>query len=172
MKRITAYVLALVLTCFCVSSVAGAYYADVPGSSALAGEVEKAVRYGLMNGYSQAQFGYSDTMTRAQFLVVLTRMLGWQTPSTEEADADITPAMALPEELSSQYRYAIACAAAHDVIEKTEPFRPNSPATRAEMAELLVRALGLKACATDAEKENSLPFTDVSDKRGYIAVAY
>ena len=59
MKRITAYVLALVLTCFCVSSVAGAYYADVPGSSALAGEVEKAVRYGLMNGYSQAQFGYS-----------------------------------------------------------------------------------------------------------------
>ena len=57
MKRITAYVLALVLTCFCVSSVAGAYYADVPGSSALAGEVEKAVRYGLMNGYSQAQFG-------------------------------------------------------------------------------------------------------------------
>ena len=152
MKRITAYVLALVLTCSCAFSVAGAYYADVPGSSALAGEVEKAVRYGLMNGYSQAQFGYSDTMTRAQFLVVLTRMLGWQTQSTEEADADITPAMALPEELSSQYRYAIACAAAHDVIEKTEPFRPNSPATRTEMAELLVRALGLKACAADAEK--------------------
>ena len=49
--------------------------------------------------------------------------------------------MALPEELSSQYRYAIACAAAHDVIEKTEPFRPNSPATRAEMAELLVRGM-------------------------------
>mgnify|MGYP001379936187 CR=1 FL=1 len=76
MKRITAYVLALVLTCFCVSSVAGAYYADVPGSSALAGEVEKAVRYGLMNGYSQAQFGYSDTMTRAQAAAVkLTRIL-------------------------------------------------------------------------------------------------
>ena len=172
MKRIAAYVLALVLTCSCAFSVAGAYYANVPGSSALAGEVEKAVRYGLMNGYSQAQFGYSDTMTRAQFLVVLTRMMGWLPPSTEEADAEITPAMALPEELSSQYRYAIACAAAHDVIERTEPFRPNSPATRAEMAELLVRALGLKACAVDAEKENSLPFTDVSDKRGYIAVAY
>ena len=38
MKRITAYVLALVLTCSCAFSVAGAYYADVPGSSALAGE--------------------------------------------------------------------------------------------------------------------------------------
>ena len=45
MKRITAYVLALVLTCSCAFSVARAYYADVPGSSALAGEVEKAVRY-------------------------------------------------------------------------------------------------------------------------------
>lgn len=33
MKRITAYVLALVLTCFCVSSVAGAYYADVPAAA-------------------------------------------------------------------------------------------------------------------------------------------
>lgn len=172
MKRITAYVLALALTWFCASSAAGAYYTDVPSSSALAGEVEKAVRYGLMNGYSQEQFGYSDTMTRAQFVAVLTRMMEWQTPSAEEAAAIITPAMALPEELSSQYRYAIACASAHDVIERTEPFRPNSPATRAEMAEMLVRALGLRACAVDAEKETGLPFTDVSDKRGYIAVAY
>ena len=171
MKRITAYVLALVLTCSCAFPVAGAYYADVPSNSALAGEVEKAVRYGLMNGYSQAQFGYSDTMTHAQFIVVLTRMMEWQTPSAEEAD-EITSAMALPKEISSQYRCAIACAAAHDVIEKTEPFRPNSPATRAEMAEMLVRALGLKACAVDAEKETGLPFTDVSDKRGYITVAY
>lgn len=171
MKKITAYVLALVLACSCAFSMAGAY-TDVPGSSALADEVDKAVRYGLMNGYSQEQFGYSDPMTRAQFVVVLTRMMGWQTPTDKEAAASITPAMALPEELSSLYRRAVACAAAHDVIEQTEPFRPNSPATRGEMAEMLVRALGLKSCAADAEKENILPFTDVTDKRGYIAVAY
>lgn len=171
MKRITAYVLALVLACSCAVSMAGAY-TDVPGGSALAGEVEKAVSYGLMNGYSQDRFGYSDAMTRAQFVVVLTRMMGWQTLSDEETAASITAAMALPKNLSSQYRSAIACAAAHDVIGQTEAFRPNSPATRAEMAEMLVRALGLKSCAADAEKENSLPFTDVSDKKGYIAVAY
>ena len=38
MKRITAYVLALVLACSCAVSMAGAY-TDVPGGSALAGEV-------------------------------------------------------------------------------------------------------------------------------------
>ena len=151
MKRITAYVLALVLACSCAVSMAGAY-TDVPGGSALAGEVEKAVSYGLMNGYSQDRFGYSDAMTRAQFVVVLTRMMGWQTPSDEETAASITAAMALPKNLSSQYRSAIACAAAHDVIGQSEAFHPNSPATRAEMAEMLVRALGLKSCAADAEK--------------------
>ena len=96
MKRITAYVLALVLACSCAVSMAGAY-TDVPGGSALAGEVEKAVSYGLMNGYSQDRFGYSDAMTRAQFVVVLTRMMGWQTPSDEETAASITAAMALPK---------------------------------------------------------------------------
>ena len=79
MKKITAYLLALVLACSCAFSMAGAY-ADVPGSSALADEVDKAVRYGLMNGYSQEQFGYSDPMTRAQFVVVLTRMMEWPCP--------------------------------------------------------------------------------------------
>ena len=101
MKRITAYVLALVLACSCAVSMAGAY-TDVPGGSALAGEVEKAVSYGLMNGYSQDRFGYSDAMTRAQFVVVLTRMMGWQTPSDEETAASITAGRALPKNLSSQ----------------------------------------------------------------------
>lgn len=112
MKRITAYVLALVLTCFCVSSVAGAYYADVPGSS----------RAGRRSGKGRALwpdewvqpsairlFRHHDPRTVS---CCADPHVGMQTPSTEEADADITPAMALPEELSSQYRYAIACAAA------------------------------------------------------------
>lgn len=55
--------------------MAGAAYTDVPAESTLGGEVEKAVRYGLMNGYSDTTFGYGDSMTRAQFAAVLVRMM-------------------------------------------------------------------------------------------------
>ena len=47
----------------------------MPSGSALAAEVQKAVDYGLMNGYSAATFGYADPMTRAQFVTVLDRMM-------------------------------------------------------------------------------------------------
>ena len=37
---------------------------------------------------------------------------------------------------------------------------------------MLVRALGLKSAAVLAEKRGSLPFTDVTIRKGYISVAY
>ena len=52
------------------------------------------------------------------------------------------------------------------------PLRPRDPITRGEMSEMLVRAMGLKSAAAAAEKQNTLPFTDVTARRGYIAVAY
>ena len=51
-------------------------------------------------------------------------------------------------------------------------FRPNAPITRAEMSEMLVRALGLKGAAAIEGKQVSLPFTDVTAGKGYVAVAY
>lgn len=57
-------------------------------------------------------------------------------------------------------------------MDDTIPFRPNDAITRGEMAEILVRALGLKGTAATAEKESSLPFQDVTSGKGYVAVAY
>ena len=58
------------------------------------------------------------------------------------------------------------------MVDTDEPFRPSDPITRGEMAEMLVRALGLKGAATLAGKYASLPFTDVTEGKGYISVAY
>ena len=166
MKKLLSCLLALALAAaLLVPAASAAGYTDVPTGSALAVEVQKAVDYGLMNGYNANTFGYRDSMTRAQFVAVLVRMMGWKTMVAETATYhDVAPGSAWYE--------VIETAAAHDVTGTDPYFRPNTPITRGEMAELLVRALGLKAAAQLSEKENSLPFIDVTDRKGYITVAY
>lgn len=172
MKKFLSCILAFALTASLAVPVAfAAEYTDVPASSALAGEVQKAVEYGLMNGYGGGKFGYADSMTRVQFVTVLDRML--LQPQTGTATTNyITKAMEVPDTISDTYRNAIEHAARFDVVDRNIAFRPNEPITRGEMAEMLVRALGLKGAAQISEKENSLSFTDVSTRKGYISVAY
>ncbi len=169
MKHAISWLLAALLAAVLAVPTAGAAYMDIPPGSALSGEVEKAVRYGLMEGYSASRFGYGDAMTRAQFVTVLGRMMEWPASPAEDR---ITPAMKLPEKLSDIYRSAINYAVKNDVADDNVSFRPNERITRAEMSEMLVRSLGLKSAASLAEKGISLPFNDVFDRRGYIAVAH
>jgi len=157
--------------------MAGAYQ-DIPTGSALSGEVRKAINYGLMNGYNPHTFGYTDSMTRAQFVTVMGRMLGWfSEPTTltkyitNEMQVD-APNTGTPYSVSANYYQAINKAAELDVVDRTTAFRPNQPITRGEMAEMLVRGLGLKSAAIILDKENDLPFTDVTERSGYIAAAY
>lgn len=168
MKKLLSLVLSASLLA-AAAAPASAVYQDVPSGSALASEVQKAVDYGLMNGYSQSDFGYADPMTRAQFVTVLSRMLGWTEDGT---GSTILPAqMALPANLSSTYQSAIASAVAHGAVDSDVPFRPNDAITRLEMAELLVRGLGLGGAAKLSQNA-ALPFTDVTEGQGYISVAY
>jgi len=141
---------------------AGTRYADVPADSWAAQIIEKASSYGLMNGQGGGAFGYGRTITRAEFVTVLVRMFGWSAPGGDDAAPDITLSWA---------RTYINAAAAHDVFDTGALFRPNEPITRAEMAVMLVRALGLKEDG-EAGDGGSLPFTDVTGNKGYIAVAY
>lgn len=177
MRRITSWLLAAVTAVSLIVPAAAAPatgFSDVPAEGALAAEVQKAVDYGLMNGYNETTFGYSDTMTRAQFVTVVGRMMGW-IPSGSTAHVSmwlIPQAMQIPQNLSNVYKFGIEQAQLHDAVDNDRSFRPSDPITRAEMAEILTRALGLKGAATMAEQVISLPFTDVTQNAGYIAVAY
>ena len=168
MKKYLSAVLSLALAISITMPAAKAAYTDVPASDVLAVEVEKATEYGLMNGYGNGLFGFKDSMTRAQFATVLSRMFSW--PAREAAY--VTDSMALDPNLQNVYWSAINSAAEHNVVDTDRPFRPNDPITRGEMAEMLVRALGLGSAAALMEKEADLPFTDVSARKGYISVAY
>lgn len=178
MKKFLSGLLAAALTAGALVPAAGAAdaaFSDVPAGSALAGEVQKAVDYGLMNGYDADTFGYGDSMTRAQFTAVLVRMMGWDTVTPQTPTYTDVPA-------SHTWYGAIETAAAHDAADAGGAFRPSDPVTRGEMAELLVRALGLKSAAERlaptasdqyARIHGGTPFTDLpGDKVGYITIAY
>lgn len=169
MKKLLCALLSLSLLMALGTAPASAAYADVSGS--LAAEVQKASDYGLMKGYTDTTFGYADPMTRAQFVTVLDRMLLPQDGDVTLV-GHITMAMEVGDEISDAYYSSIDAAAQYDWVDTDVPFRPTDPITRGEMAEILVRALGLGGAAALAEKYASLPFTDVTEGKGYISVAY
>lgn len=184
MKKLLSCLLALALaSSLTVPMASAAGYTDIPASSSLAGEVQKAVDYGLMNGYSAETFGYSDTMTRVQFLTVLDRMMGWSASVTASVAMWMIPFedLEISNDLSETYLSAIQQALYHDVIDADQPLRPGDPITRGEMSEMLVRALGLKSAAEQLNNTGSTytslfgtaPFTDLpAGEGGYITVAY
>ncbi|MET0015821.1 S-layer homology domain-containing protein [Oscillibacter sp.] len=173
MKKFIAALLTAALSASLALPVSAMAFAtsfqDVPAESSLASEVQKAVDYGLMGGYSTTSFGYSDSMTRGQFAGVLVRMMAktmnWATETPAQPTFTDVPA-------SHAWYSAAQTALAHDVVDGGGAFRPNAPITRAEMSEMLVRALGLKGAAAIEGKQVSLPFTDVTAGKGYVAVAY
>lgn len=178
MKKIFHWILTLIIATILMVTMASAAYKDVPASSSLAGEVHKATEYGLMNGYNANTFGYSDSMTRAQFTAVLVRMMGWEPVIPETATYADVP-------VEHTWFDEIETAAAHDVTGTWVNFRPQEPITRGEMAELLVRALGLKSAAESLNSSQvpfsdvysnlhgQVPFTDLEyGNEGYITVAY
>lgn len=167
MKKLLSCLLALALAASMMVPAAWASaYTDIPAGSSLAGEVQKAVDYGLMNGYSATAFGYSDTMTRAQFVAVLCRMMSGQWMTRIDAPKGQSYTDVPPEH---PWYSQVEAAVQMDVLDGTGAFRPNDSITRGEMAEMLVRALGLKSAASLYEGESE--FQDVTEGAGYIAIA-
>lgn len=169
MKKFFAALLAAALSASLALPVSAASFRDVPAGSALATEVQKAADYHLMNGYSASAFGYFDPITRGQFTAVLVRMM----VQTMNWDGELPTQPSFTDVPASHAWYSAAeTALSHDVVDGGGAFRPSAPITRAEMSEMLVRALGLKGAAAIEEKQATLPFTDVTAGKGYVAVAY
>ena len=165
MKRRIFPALLAVLLLLCASplSPAALAYTDTAGSWA-AEVIDKAESYGLITGYPDGTFGLGRQMSRAEFVTVLCRMFGWETVTPDQPSYADCPA--------SKWCYgSVETALAHDVVDGGGFFRPDDYISREEMAVMLVRSLGYDTLAqslTDVE----LPFVDVTDNRGYIAIAY
>ena len=164
MKKILCVLLALGLLAGAVSVPALCAgddpYVDMPTEDWARDAVLKAREYGLMMGRTDTSFGTGSTLTRQEFVTILWRMFGWEEVTDRDAFEDIS---------QSWGRGYINAAAAHGAVDAGGRFRPEDPITRREMAVMLVRALGLSDMA---QLSLPLPFTDVTQDEGYIAVAY
>ena len=71
MKRIFALLLTLALLASSGAALAAGGYTDVPDSHWAAASIQSAKTYGLMSGMTSKTFGLGQTITRAQFVTVI-----------------------------------------------------------------------------------------------------
>jgi len=164
MKRFLALLIILSLTILPVHASACAPFADVPEDHWAYADILQAREYGLFNGKSSTEFGLGGSLSRADFAVLLCRMFSWETVTPE------TPSFADCTAASWQYPY-VETALLHGALTETGLFRPQDPVTREEMAIMLVRALGYAQLA-ESGYEFDLPFPDVTENKGYAALAW
>ncbi len=162
MHMIKRRVLPLLLSLLLVLTPTAHAYSDT-GATWAAGVIRQAAEYGLMEGYPDGRFGVGENMTRAQFVTVLCRMFGWEVSDTPAAlHRDCEGHWALPY---------IDAAARHGVEDHAGLFFPDDYISRSEMARMLVQALGYTSLAQSLA-DTELPFSDVTEDKGYIAIAY
>lgn len=140
-------------------------FADVPQTHWAYGDVSTATQYGLINGLGGKTFGLGQSLTRAQYCVMLCRLMGWAEVLPDE------PTFSDNRDRTAWYYGALETAYANGALLKlSAACNPNEPLPREEMAAMTVRAFGYSNLAGTVQDECS--FTDVSTNRGYIALAY
>ncbi len=165
-KKVTCFLLSasMLFTLTPITAVAAENrYSDIPAGHWSEDAVNAAGNYGLMRGTGDGIFGFGSTITKAEFITVLSRMFGWEPVSPEiPAFSDVAK--------GDWYYPGVETALVHKVIDSTGTFRPGEPVTREEMAVMLVRALGYNSLAQSVAAFGN-PFSDVTDNAGYISIA-
>lgn len=112
-------------------------FSDMSGHWA-AGAVSGLAASGIVKGYPESTFVPSGLITRAEFIVLLGKVMGWQ--SVEEGQ-QFRDSEGMPE----WARGYIAAAVKNGTVNGYEDqfFRPLNPVTRSEMASMVSRALFL-----------------------------
>jgi uncharacterized protein YjdB len=105
--------------------------------------IQEAVGKGIVNGYQDGTFRPNQSVTRAEFAVMLMNSLQ---PQGEGA----TLTFADTGDIGGWAQKAVAQAVQAGIVQGYEDgsFRPNAQITRAEMAVMLAKAAGLKVEAT------------------------
>ncbi|NIK78748.1 hypothetical protein FHS15_003894 [Paenibacillus castaneae] len=138
---------------------------DVSGHWAKA-SIEEAIKLGFITGYTDGTFRPNAQTTRSEFATMLSRALKLEGEGEELtfADLDQIPAWARPY---------IARTTAAGILQGYEDhsFRSDRNITRAEMAVMIVRALGYKV---DSNAQTTFADTDTIPAwaKPYVAAAY
>ena len=163
--RLTALLLALVMTTTLALAANKSGYSDVPDKHWAAGSIAQCKQYNLLQGTGSGKFSLGQKMTRAAYAAALCRLMGWKTVTPEKGSFTDN------QDTKKWYFSAIETASEHDVFPgHSTTCRPNDAITREEMAAMTVRALGYSTLSGTVQDE--CPFTDVTTNPGYITLAW
>ncbi len=168
MKRITAILVLLTLVFVMMPAgvvAADLVYTDVPDGYWAQSFIEETTSLGIMQGVGDNRFGLGRNIKRGEFAAMLCRLFKWQKVTPE------VPAFTDNSDRAKWYYSDIETVLENGAIVRGDGyFRPEDDITRGEMAVMLVRALGYDTLAGDVE-DYGIPFTDVTEDRGYITIA-
>lgn len=139
-------------------------FKDVPAEHWSYSSINQLRELGLSDGIGDNQFGFGQTITRAEFAAFLVKVMDWQIVEADGANF----ADNLDE--TAWYYKTLKTLAAHEVLPATGDFRPNESITGAEMAVMMVGALGFQALGEQL-KNADCGFADVTENKGYIMIA-
>jgi len=156
--------LLLALLALCVAAQA-ADYKDVPQKHWARESIERATELGLIGGVGNGRFGMGRNITRAEYAMMLCRLMDWTMLAPE------TGSFTDNQDSSLWYFSAIETACANGALPRIGAAAGVTDVlTREELAAMTVRALGYAALAGVVQDE--CPFSDVTTNRGYITLAY
>ena len=172
MTRLTALLLALVMTTTLALAANKSGYSDVPDKNWASQSIAQCKQYNLLQGIGNGKFGLGQKMTRAAYAVALCRLMGWKTVTPEKGSYTDN------QDAKKWYYSAIETASAHDVFSgHSTTCRPNDPITREEMAAaVLLRAYnGLKAkvsvTSVSAAPSGAVPVESLTGTSGAVPLS-
>ncbi|NLB89055.1 MAG: S-layer homology domain-containing protein, partial [Syntrophomonadaceae bacterium] len=150
---------ALVVKGFKLSGKSGKVFADTADHWAK-DFIATANAYGIVNGYSNSNFGPNDPITREQMAVMIIKAVGLTDTGSARTFAD-------SQNISSWAREAVAIATGNNIMTGYPDFtfKPQGNATRAEAAVVLDKTLAIKAAPVEEEEQVKAEYVSI-DKAG------
>jgi hypothetical protein len=141
-SRLFVTILIAVATVLLLSTsvFAAASFPDVPSTNPYSGAVLDLATRGVINGYTNGNFGVDDLVTRQQFAKMIVKTLGLEVTGTEVSPfVDVVPVDSTDPNYPVQY---VAVCAANGITKGTDAthFSPALNITRAQVITMVVRA--------------------------------
>ncbi|WP_142825884.1 S-layer homology domain-containing protein [Planococcus soli] len=138
-------------------SLAALSFSDVSKNYWAHAEITELADKGIIKGHMDGTFRPHDSVTRAQSAMMIVRALNIPTENRPDPNfQDVSPATPGYAEIAALVDLG--------VFAKDENFNPTQPATRAQVAKILVEAFDLKGSGSGIKA-----FTDVSASQWYYS---
>ena len=124
-------------------------FSDVPSSAWYYNNVMQAAANGIVSGYPDGTFKPGNSVTRRDFAIMLTQMLGVSNDGTA-----VSPFIDVDDDYGV---VSIAYCKAHNIISGYDDgtFKPDATITRQEAASMIVKAMGVSKASEELYPDDS-----------------